>query len=429
MPFDLKIKPESTLAEVRTAAGDAARYAMELRATPADKRGDTWADDVRSAVDAINFLDPLEKALTLEARAQAEKDAEQRAADEQERREKAGLRGPASFAADGEQRARTPGAEFTLHEEYADWASAGARGLLSVEVRTLLTSGDSDDVGSGSGVFRPVGTPTLRPGTERRQRLFVRDLISVQPTGLSSVPYIRELNAAANEGGATTVSEGSAKPEVTMQFEQHDAPIRKIAAWIPATTEILADAPTLRGYIDNRLAYMILLREEAQVLSGNGTAPNLRGITETTGTQTEAAVAGDVPATFANAFGKIENVDGDPDGVAMNPLDFWGAIGTRHSTQFDNGFGGNQPASVEIGSLTWGERVVRTRALSQTAAIAGSWFLGATLFVREGVTIRVGDQHSDYFVNNKVAILGEERVGLAVHRPDFFVEVTLDLTA
>lgn len=422
MPFNPTIADEAGLPEVRAKLGEAADYALSLQRVPADKRDDAWKADVRSAVDFVNLFDNVEKGL--EARARAEREAadaaRQQAEDERSRK------GPTAAFEKLEDERVSPGREVTSAEGYTEWAERGGRGLFETEVRTLLLSENTDPA---AGVWRPVGTPTLRPGTERRQRLFVRDLLSVQPTGLSSVPYIRELNAATNETGAATTSEGSAKAEVTMQFSQVDAPIRKITAWIPATSEILADAPTLRGYIDNRLAYMILLREEAQVLKGNGTAPNLRGITETTGTQTQSAVAGDVPATFAQAFGKIENVDGDPDGVAMNPLDFWGAIGTRHSTQFDNGFSGNQPAAVEIGSLTWGERVVRTRSLSETEAIAGSWFLGATLFQREGVSIRVGDQHSDYFTTNKVAILGEERVGLAVHRPDFFVECTLDLTA
>lgn len=424
MPFTPTLADTADLTEVRSKLTEAAAYAAGLQAVPADKRDDAWKADARSAIDFIQTMDPVERVMSAaEARKAADDAAEAEKRDAEERR-KRGIAGPtAAFLAAEEERV-TPGREVTAADGYEDFAARGGRGTFETEVRTLLTSGTTDPA---AGIWRPVGQPYMRAGTERRQRLFVRDLISVQPTGLASVPYIRELNAATNEGGAQTTSEGSAKAEVVMQFEQQDAPIRKITAWIPATSEILADAPTLRGYIDSRLAYMILLREEAQVLAGNGSAPNLRGITETTGTQIQAAVAGDVPATIAAAFGKIENVDGDPDGVAMNPLDFWGAIATRHANQFDNGFGGNAPA--EMSSITWGERVVRTRALAEGSAIVASWFLGATLFQREGVTIRVGDQHSDFFTTNKVAILGEERVGLAVHRPDWFVETAIDLTA
>jgi HK97 family phage major capsid protein len=426
MPFTPTINPDAKADEIRGHLESAATELIELRNRPADKRDADFESEVKDRLDFIRTFDPVHKLRTEGERAAAEAEERQRQADELDKLKKAGLRGPSAAGADLSERARTPGAEVVLADGYEDFQARGATGLFTTEVRALLTSGDTDDL-SESGLWRPVGQPI--PPRPRQRRLFVRDLLSVQNTGLSSVPYIKELNAATNETGADAVMEGSAKPEATMQFEDDDAPIRKIAAWIPATTEILADAPTLRGYIDNRLAYMVLLKEEQQVLKGTGNAPQVRGIYNTTGTQTQSAVAGDVPATIAASYGKIENVDGDPDAVVMNPLDFWGAISTRHSTQFDNGFGGNAPAEVVQGSLSWGERVVRSRALDQTECLVGAFGLGATLFEREGVSIRVGDQHGDYFVYNKVAILAEERVGLAVHRPDWFVETTLDLTA
>ena len=74
----------------------------------------------------------------------------------------------------------------------------------------------------------------------------------------------------------------------------------------------------------------------------------------------------------------------------------------------------------------WGLPVIRTRTgVSQGSAYVGAFRLGATLFDRMQTEIRMGNQHSDFFVTNKIAILAEERVALAVHRPDFFVTATL----
>lgn len=426
MPFTPTISDKADSAEIRTHLTTAAGELIDLQRTPADKRGDDFADEVRSRIDFMQTFDPVAKVLDDTERAAAEAEAREAAAEQAKRlAELTGRRGgPTAAGADLSERARTAGEEFVLSDGYEDFQKRNGDGHYSVEVRTLLTSNDDT---ADAGIWRPVGTPTLKAGTENRRRLFVRDLLSVSPTGLASVPYIQELNAVTNETGASAVAEGSAKPEVVMQFQQADAPIRKIAAWIPATTEILADAPTLRGYIDARLAYMILLREEQQVLKGTGTAPEIRGIYNTTGTQTQGATNNDVPGTVALALGKVENADGDPDGVVMNPIDYWTAIATRHSTQFDNA--GSGPAPSAAAGITWGVPAVRTRALDTLECLVGAFAMGGTLFEREGVTIRVGDQHSDYFVANKVAILGEERVGLAVHRPDWFVETTLDITA
>ena len=82
--------------------------------------------------------------------------------------------------------------------------------------------------------------------------------------------------------------------------------MRKIAARVPATSEILADAPTLRGYIDGRLRYMLALREQDDILRGNGVSPDLLGILNTTGIQTQTATNNDVPATIADAIAKVE---------------------------------------------------------------------------------------------------------------------------
>jgi HK97 family phage major capsid protein len=278
----------------------------------------------------------------------------------------------------------------------------------------------------GAGVWIPLGQPSQTPPVYRQMRLFLRDVLSVQSTGLASVPYIREVNPAATEFSASAVAEGAAKPEVAMNWVQDDAPVRKIAAWVPATEEAIDDAPTLRGYIDTRLSYMLAVREEFEILNGSGAAPHLKGILQFADLQT--ITGSDKFATLGLAQAKIELVDGDPDGIAMNPTDYWTAVTTRQSTRFDGeGFtqGGNVPPFGDVGNMPiWGLPVVRSRALPTGTAIVANWRMGATLFDRLQTTIRVGNQHSDFFTNNKVAILAEERVALAVHRPDFFVKVT-----
>jgi HK97 family phage major capsid protein len=416
MAFESTLTDTSDLAAVRAEQRAAAAYALELRARPADQRDENYDADVRSAIDVINFNDTIERAL-----AAAERTAEQSG--------QRGSRGPnAAFADMGDSEFRSLGEQVVNAEGFEDWARSGGSGTsFETEVRTPVTT-YTDGTAPGSGVFLPIGTPTIAPGAVRQQRLFVRDLLSTQQTGLSSVPYIQEVNSVTNAGGATTVAEGSAKPEVTMEFTQVDAPARKIAAWIPVTEEAMTDAPTLSGYINTRLTYMVMLREEAQVLSGNGNAPNIKGITQFSGVQTQSAVSDDIPATTAAAFGKIENVDGDPDGVVFNPLDYWAGVAERHSNSLDNSGNGSAPSNIAMNALSWGERSIRSRSLTAGDALAGSWKMGATLFDRTGVTVRVGNQHSDYFTKNMVAVLAEKRTALAVHRPDFFVDMTISFS-
>ncbi len=105
---------------------------------------------------------------------------------------------------------------------------------------------------------------------------------------------------------------------------------------------------------------------------------------------------------------------------------FWTAVATRYSTQFDGGYVDRGfPYSDPTTMNFWGMNTVRTRALATNKAIVGAWKLGATLLDRMRNTIFVGNQHANFLIENKVAVVAEERIGLAVHRPDYFVNVTL----
>jgi HK97 family phage major capsid protein len=416
MPFQATLAPEATLSDVRDQLGAAAQYAIGLRSQPTEQRGETYETDVRSALDFINFADPLERALRAAEAGQAQAAADAR---------NAGT-GGRSLGADLDDERRSMGRQVTGSEDYAEWASSGRRGgPYTVEVRNLIWGGADAGNESNADAVLPVGSPVSVPGSMQRRRQFLRELMSVQSTGLRVIPYWREANQLTNETGAQMTSEGSAKAEVTLEFESYNAVVEKITAWLPASEEVLTDAPTLRGYIDTRLEYMLMIREEDQLLNGNGTSPQIEGIDNVSGHGTQSIVSGDFPATIGLAIGKIENVDGYPNGVVANPLDYWVAVTNRHAESFDNGFGrGTAPGSPD-GNITWGLPCVRTRAVTTGSAWVADWMMGATLFDRQQTTVKVGDQHSDFFIKNLLVILAEKRIAAAWHRANLFVKATV----
>ena len=410
MPFNPNLPDNPTGEQVRSALVEAGDYLNGLRQVPAEKRDDNWRHDVRSATETIRVLDGLEVALS----------------------ERRGPQVATVDSGDGGE-ARSMGQQFVACEGYDEFRSSGraAATFFEAEVRTLMDSTTDAE-------WVPVAATRIPP-VVRERSVRIRDLISVQPTGLASIPYIRE-NHTTNQAPAEFTAEGAAKTEVTIEYTADDAPVRKITAWVPVTTEIVEDAPTLRGYIDGVLRNKIAIAEDAAILSGNGTAPNLKGILQFTGVQTVGAdeVAA-WPAGTTNRFeklalaiGKVEAVDGQADGLVMHPTDYWTMLSERHANGFTGGAGqdvipfGDAAAS---GVRPWGLPVVRTTAVSAGTAVVGAWQQAATLFDRSVVSIRVGNQHSDYFTTNRVAILAEERVALAVHRPDLFVSVAINAVA
>lgn len=424
--------------ELRDRAVAAGAKLAALRNKPEADRGDTHATDLRNAAaevyDLNGLLDTAQRVEAYDLQALAFEHALQRAANGPE------PTGPQAAFEHLTRGASSPFEDLVTSEAYTEWATRSRNGgsdampalelqrsLLGVETRNTLSGADTD-----ASLLLPQGSPAVP--VARQMRFWLRDVLSVQGTGLAAIPYVREENPATNETGATGVAEGGLKPEVTMEFVDDTAVVKKIAAWIPATMEILADAPTLLGYINTRLVYMLKVREQAQIIDGAGSGAQLKGILQFSGVQTQSAVAGDIPQTFAQAIAKVENVDLEANGIAMNPLDYWAGVSTRFSTSLDADAAGSAPYGTPAPTL-WGLPVIRTRALASSGgaatgkAIVGDWAMGATLFDRMQATIRQSDSHDTFFIYNKVAILAEERIALAVHRPDAFVDVTVDTVA
>ena len=111
-------------------------------------------------------------------------------------------------------------------------------------------------------------------------------LLARGQTDAAALAFSREL---AFTNAAAPVLEGGTKPESSLTFELVEAPMRKVAHWLPCTEEILEDQASMRSYIDVRLRQGVLSTLDDQCLNGDGVAPNLLGILATPG------LAADVP--------------------------------------------------------------------------------------------------------------------------------------
>jgi HK97 family phage major capsid protein len=329
-----------------------------------------------------------------------------------------------------DNRFRTAGEIVVANEEFTAWCqrNAGRQSGIGdspeVELRTIINNYETralvaENDANGSSGMLPVGQPFLVD--TRRRRLFIRDLIGVQQTGLAAVPYIREMNPVANALSASTVAEGVTKPEAKVQFTPDTAIVQVIAATIPITTQIMEDAPTLMGYINGRLTYMLEYREEDEIIRGNGVTPDLKGIITYSGIQT-TSTGTDAAIRIGNAISLIELADGYADGLAMNPADYWAMMTARTSGsgQFDAAAFTNSPIQY-----VWGLPIVRTNAMAAKQTLVGNFAMGATLFDRSKSGVRIFEQHGTFAAENKVLLRAEERVALAVTRPDFFCVATL----
>ena len=324
--------------------------------------------------------------------------------------------------------------------------SIGEAFLASAEFKSLLASGSANmpaPYRSGSDYSvkdlysaLPTGTPGSF-GTIQRDAMVippmrtkrVRDLFPSRTTTAAIIEYFR-MSGFTNNAAAVAERSGSAfaaKPQSSFTFVGEQAPVRTLAHWEAAHRNVLADEPQLRSIIDNELLYGLRLQEDAQILNGDGVGENLLGILNTTGVQDYSWSAGAVGDTKADAIRRAATLSFlayyEPTGVVLHPND-WEDI---ELSKDDNG----QylvAVSVALGGepRLWRIPVVDTPAMTEGKGLIGAFGTGAQLYDREQASIRISEQHADFFVRNAIVVLAEQRLALAVKRPEAFVEVTFN---
>jgi HK97 family phage major capsid protein len=266
--------------------------------------------------------------------------------------------------------------------------------------------------------FAIPATRTPRVQESVQLDLTVSDLMLQGSTDNNAITYLEETTFTNN---AAEVAEGGTKPEGVLDWTERTDNVRKIATWIPVTDETLMDVPRVESLIRGRLAFMVERRRESQLINGDGIAPNLLGILNRVGIQTQAKGADPTPDAVYKAMTKIMvNADAEPTAALFHPND-WQDI--RLLRTADGIYIWGSPAEVGPERI-WGLTVRKTTAVPENTGLVGAFRPHAEFIRRTGIEITISSEHSTYFVENKVAILAEERVALAVYRPAAFCSVT-----
>ena len=250
------------------------------------------------------------------------------------------------------------------------------------------------------------------------QPLTVRDLFQAVSISTNAIEWVQEKLFTNNAGPQN--GEGSAKNESGITFEKKSSPVETIAHWIPASRQVLADAPQLQGLIDGRLRFGLKLKEDTGLLYGDGLNGNLLGAVP----QATVFSAAGMPVAPAGgpahtpidylrwAFLQVSKAQ-YPATFAVLSLEDWAKIQMLKTTDGAYIFGTPTDGAAP---RVWGKQIVESHGMAVGEFLAGSGF-AATVYDREEVTVRVAEQHLDFFIKNMVAILCEERVGFTVERP------------
>lgn len=246
----------------------------------------------------------------------------------------------------------------------------------------------------------------------------VTPLFQSGTTDSNDLEYYEETTYTSN---AAEVAEGNANTDSALAFTLQTDAVREINAWIPITRQSLDDNAGLQSYVTGRLRHMLDARRSLQLMAGDGTAPNISGILDRSNIQTQAKGADPAMDAIHKAI-TLVSVTGDatPDAIVMHPND-WQDI--RLMRTVDGIYILGNPGDQGSKQL-WGLPVVTTTSVTENTAVVGAFRSMAQIFNRQGVTVEVSTEHSDYFTKRQVALLIYQRLALCVYRPAAFCSVT-----
>ena len=318
--------------------------------------------------------------------------------------------------AGGDIKHESLGRQFIDSEQFQSFAKqATPRGRVDMTVQAAITTLTTDADGSAGDLVTATRLPGLIMPPQRR--MTVRDLITPGRMDGSVLEYVKETGFTNN---AEPVAETVKKPESTMKFDLVSTTAKVIAHFVKASRQILSDASQLASHIDGRLRYGLAYKEEQQLLNGDGTGQNLLGIIP-------QATAFSAPFDPAGTETGIDNIrlallqaslaEYPATGIVMHPSD-WARIELLKDTTGRYIIGNPQGT---IAPTLWGQPVVATQAITIDKFLVGAFSLGAQVFDRWQARVEVATENEDDFVKNLVTILAEERLALAVYRPEAFV--------
>lgn len=319
------------------------------------------------------------------------------------------------------EKQKTIGQTVTDHEDFKAFAAKRvSKGSVSIPVKAIISALTTDANGSAGDLIVPQRQPGIIAPPPRK--MTIRDLLTPGRTSSNAIQYVKE-TGFTNSAATVTETAGTAKPQSEIKFDLMTTAVTTIAHWVLATKQILDDVPQLQSYIDGRLRYGLMYVEENQLLNGGGTGTDLNGIY----TQATDYVAPITP-TAAGNLTKIDVIrlsilqaflaEYPANGIVMHPSD-WADIELTKTEDgaylFANPQGGSEPR-------LWRLPVVETQAMTIDKFLVGAFRLGAQVFDREDANVELSTEDSDNFRKNLVTIRAEERLALAVYRPESFVK-------
>lgn len=302
------------------------------------------------------------------------------------------------------------------HPDFNQFNGGRARAKVAVESAAITTANST--VGAG----RSAGTSLIQADrqagiiTAPERAMTVRDLLAPGTTTSNNIEYIRETGFTNN---AAPVAETTQKPYSDLTFDMANAPVRTIAHLFKISKQMLDDGPAMISMIDVRGTYGLKLKEEQQLLRGDGTGQNILGLIPQATQFAPAFVPQDSTRIdrLRLAILQVRKAEYRASGIVLNPDD----LAQLELTKDADG------RYIYVNVVEGGEnRLWKLPVIDSTVMNSGEFLVGAfniagQVFDRQQAVLEVSTENADDFEKNMATARIEERLALAVYRPESFV--------
>lgn len=309
------------------------------------------------------------------------------------------------------------GQQFVESDEYKNGKLHGINARFSLDIKGFDFLKTTMTTAAG---FAPANdrTDIVIPKATRTPML--QDYVPSITTDLDTIKYMEETTFT---NSAAETAENAALPESAIAYTERSQPVELVGTFLPVTEQQLEIAEAIRGTIDQRLLLMLAQREESQMITGNGTTPNLKGFLNASNLQTQALGTDSIPTAAYKLITKIRG--GGNDGFAepglwiFHPND-WQDVRTLQDANGNYIWGSPAEAGPE---RLWGKQVLVTTAITENTALTGDFQLYSAVWRKRGARIDVGMQNDD-FTKNKLTLKVTSRLALVVYRGAAFGSLT-----
>lgn len=248
------------------------------------------------------------------------------------------------------------------------------------------------------------------------RRPVIQNYIPEIPFDMDAYKYMEQTvrtNAAAGVAEQATLAQGA------IEYVERSVTVEAIGQYIPVTEQQLAVSASIQSLIDNDLMIMQMLKEETDILSGDGNTPNILGFYAKPGVQTQAKGTDPGPDAVYKLLTKLRGGSGsgfvEPGPQFWHPND-WQDIRLLRDSKGDYLWGNPAEAGPET---IWGKTIIQTTAATENSPLTGDFQLFSNLVRRLGIQIQIGMTNDD-FIKLKQTIRCYSRLALVIKRATAF---------